>query len=140
MNLKTVNGNESGLAPPTLLSPPQLPLDLKPLPNQPLLLPRSRTEDELPREINNPSAATNNRNGTRLTAPKPTRTPNPTDDNQKQIHEPMPPRQTRTERRTSPIIPPLPNRTQNPTTIQRLNATHPPPPRPNQRERLRDQL
>src|SRR5437899_12626104 len=124
----------------TPLGPPQLPLDLEPLPAQPLLLLRTRTEDELRIEMIHPSTATSDRNRTRLTAPKPPRTPNPTDDHQKHIHEPMPPRKTRKKLTPRAIITPQIHRTQNPTRIQRLNATDPPPPRPKQRERLRDQL
>src|SRR5262249_12881187 len=97
-------------------------------------------KDDREIEIHTQTTATTGSKRTSLTAPKPLRPPTPTDDDQKQIHEPMPPRQTRTELRTRPIIPPHIDRTQNPTTIQRLNTIYPPPPPPNQRERLRDQL
>jgi hypothetical protein len=79
----------------TLLQPTQLLLEKEPLPTEMLLLTGTGTEDALRAEPIHPSAAPNLRNWTPLTATQAPLIRKPTDENEKAIHERMPPRKPR---------------------------------------------
>ena len=114
-----------------LLGPPQLPLDLEPLPRQMLLLMGTGREDALWREVINPSTATNLRNWTGLATAKRTLIRKTANQHEKAINEGMPPRKTRQLEGRRAMRAPLMNGTANATQIKRPNLTNPTPPRTN---------
>jgi hypothetical protein len=118
--------------PGTLLQATELLLEKEPLPNEMPLLRWARTEDALRHEGINPSTATNLRNGTRLPTTQAPLIRQPTDDNEKRIHEPMPPRKPRKQLSRRTELTPLIHRPMHATQIQRLNPTNPTPPPCNQ--------